>query len=186
MPAIGIAIRAWRGTLGANPVAEALNELGLLALVFLVASLAMTPLRLRLKWNWALRVRRMLGLFAFFYATAHFTTYAVVDQGVDVGAIVADIGTRKFIFVGFAAWLLLVPLAVTSTDRMVRRLGFARWKRLHRFAYVAGALGVVHFYWRVKRDTTEPWIFGILLGAFFVVRIVEAARKRAAKRVRAA
>lgn len=184
-PLAVIGLRALRGTLGANPVAEAMNQLGLLALVFLLTSLAMTPLQIAFKWNWALRVRRMVGVFSFFYASTHFATYAFVDQGVDVGAILADIGNRPFIFVGFAAWLLLLPLAVTSTDGMVRRLGFARWKRVHRLAYVAGGLGVVHFFLRVKRDVSEPIVYGLLLAAFLVYRLVDAARKREAKRLRA-
>ena len=109
-------LRARAGALGANPIAEALNQLGLLALVFLIASLACTPLKTLSGWTWPIRIRRMLGLFAFFYALLHVTVYVGLDQGFDWRAILADVIKRKFIFVGFAAFVLLVPLAVTSTD----------------------------------------------------------------------
>ncbi len=184
VPIAVIALRAARGTLGANPVAEALNELGLVALIFLLGSLAMTPLQALFRWNWALRVRRMVGVLAFSYATLHLSTYAVVDQEVDLGAILGDIAQRPFIFVGFAAWLLILPLAVTSTDAIVRRLGFARWKRLHRLAYLAGALGVVHFFLRVKRDVSEPVVYGILLAIAFAIRLGAYVRKRSVRRLR--
>lgn len=185
VPLVAILLGAARGTLGANPVAESLNRLGLLALVFLIGSLAMTPLQIVFGWSWPVRVRRLVGVTAFVFASLHFLTYAAIDQGLDLGAVLADIGTRQFIFFGFAGWLVLLPLAVTSTNRMVRRLGFERWKRIHRLGYVAGILGVVHFFLRVKKDTTEPVIWGVLLAAFFALRIVEHRRKQARKRARA-
>jgi len=114
----------------------------------------------------------MVGLFAFFYAFLHFATYLGVDQFFDWGAIGADIVKRKFITIGFLAVLLLVPLAVTSTDRWVRRLGFARWKRLHRLSYVAALCGVVHFVWRVKADLRQPLIFAAILAVLLLVRFV--------------
>ena len=172
-PVVALAIRAARGQLGANPIATGLNQLGLVALVFLVASLACTPLKLLFGWTWPIRIRRMLGLFAFFYALVHVATYSGIDQGFDWKAILADVTQRKFIFVGFAAFVLLIPLAATSTDKMVRRLGFARWKLLHRSAYVAAILGVIHFVWRVKKDLTQPAIFAALLAALLAVRIVD-------------
>jgi sulfoxide reductase heme-binding subunit YedZ len=175
-PMLALTWRAARGTLGANPIAEVLNQLGLVALIFLVASLACTPLKLALGWTWPTRIRRMLGLFAFFYAACHFVTYAAVDQGLNVGAIVQDILKRNFILVGFSALVLLIPLAVTSTDAMVRRLGFPRWKKLHRLAYVAGVLGVIHFVWRVKKDLTEPMAYGFVLGLLLAMRAWQAAR----------
>jgi methionine sulfoxide reductase heme-binding subunit len=184
VPLAWMIVRAVRGTLGSNPVAEALNQLGLLALIFLMGALAMTPLKLVFGWSWPIRVRRLVGVYAFFYATLHFLTYAVIDQGLDLGAVIADIGTRQFIFVGFATWLLLLPLAVTSTNRMVRRLGFVRWQRIHRLVYLAGVLGVVHFLMRVKKDVTEPVIFGMLLFVLFFLRIRAAQRKRAAREAR--
>jgi sulfoxide reductase heme-binding subunit YedZ len=171
VPLAALALRASRHTLGANPIAEVLNQLGLLALVFLVASLACTPLKAIAGWTWPIRIRKMLGLHAFFYACLHFLTYAAVDQGLKIAAIAGDIVKRPFILVGFVALVLLVPLAITSTARMLKRLGAARWKRLHRLAYVAGILGVVHFFLRVKKDVSEPLVYGVVLGVLFAVRI---------------
>lgn len=171
VPIAAIVVGLYRGTLGANPVAEALNELGLLSLVFLVASLACTPLKTLTGWTWPIRVRKTLGLFGFFYASLHLLTYAGVDQFLDFKAITLDIARRPFILVGFLAYLLLVPLAVTSTARMLKRLGFARWKALHRLAYVVAVLGVVHFFLRVKKDVTEPAVYAAILGVLFAVRI---------------
>jgi sulfoxide reductase heme-binding subunit YedZ len=186
VPLAAIAAGLSRGTLGANPVAEVLNELGLLALVFLIASLACTPLKSLTGWTWPIRVRKTLGLLAFFYAALHLSTYAGVDQLFDLRGIGQDIAKRPFILVGFVAFLILVPLAVTSTAGMVKRLGFARWKRLHRLAYVAGVLGVVHFFLRVKKDVSEPAVYAILLGLLFVVRVGAALRERRAPRRRGA
>ncbi|HZP43949.1 MAG TPA: protein-methionine-sulfoxide reductase heme-binding subunit MsrQ [Candidatus Binatia bacterium] len=171
VPLAALLARAARGTLGADPIAEALNELGLLALVFLVAALGCTPAKALLGWTWPLRLRRMLGLFAFFYASLHLLTYAALDQGFGWAAIAADVTKRKFIFVGVATFVLLVPLAVTSTNGAVRRLGYARWKRLHRLAYVAPALAVLHFLWRVKRDVREPVAYAAVLGALLLLRL---------------
>src|SRR5206468_8430779 len=159
VPLALVLLRAARGQLGANPIAEALNHLGLVALIFLVASLGCTPLKLLFGWGWPIRLRRMLGLFAFFYGSLHVGTYAVLDQGLDPGAILADLTKRKFIFAGFAAFALMVPLAATSTAASVRRLGAANWKRLHRLAYVSASLGVIHFVWRVKKDVSEPAVY---------------------------
>ena len=128
-----------------------------------------------------MRVRKLLGLLAFTYALLHFLTYAVVDQGLKLGAMLEDIIKRPFITVGFLALVLLVPLAVTSTNAMVRRLGFPAWQRLHRLAYVAASLGVVHFFWRVKRDATEPLVYGAVLALLFALRLGEALRKRRAR-----
>ncbi|XXT66064.1 protein-methionine-sulfoxide reductase heme-binding subunit MsrQ [Sorangium sp. So ce693] len=183
IPLTVLGVRAGSGSLGPDPVAEALNQLGLLALVLLVASLAATPVKLVSGWTFPLRIRKALGLLAFFYACAHFLTYAIVDQGLEVRAIVEDITERPFILAGFVALLALVPLAVTSTARMLKRLGAARWKRLHRLAYVAAVLGIAHFFLRVKKDTTEPMIYGALLALLFAVRIASAVlRRRAAPR----
>jgi len=159
------------GRLGSNPIAEALNRLGLMALVFLVAALACTPLKATFGWVWPIRLRRMLGLFGFFYALLHLTTYLGIDQAFNARAILADITKRKFIFIGFAAFVTLVPLAATSTAASVRRLGFVRWKRLHRLAYVATALGVVHFTLRVKKDLREPVVYGLVLIALLLARV---------------
>ena len=184
-PLSAIALQAARGGLGANPVAEALNRLGLTALVFLVASLACTPAREVLGWTWAIGLRRMLGLFAYFYACLHFATYAIVDQGLRGKAIVADVAKRPFILSGFGAFLLLTPLAATSTAAAVRRLGFPRWKRLHRLVYGAAALAAFHFWLRVKKDVREPAIYAAALAALLLARVAvwALARRRAASSI---
>lgn len=171
-PLAAILWRAAHGTLGANPIAEALNQLGLVALVFLVAALACTPAKTLAGWTWPMRLRRLLGLLGFFYATLHVATYVVLDQGLDGAALWADVTKRRFIYVGAAAFVLLIPLAATSTAGAVRRLGFARWKRLHRLAYPATLLAVVHFLWRVKVDVTEPVTYGLVLAALLALRLV--------------
>lgn len=178
VPCAAIVIRGVRGELGANPIAQALNQLGLIALVLLVAALTCTPLKLVFGWSWPLRIRRMLGLLGFFYASLHAATYTGLDQVFAWAAIWKDVTKRNFIFVGFAAFVLLIPLALTSTHAAVQRLGFARWKRLHRLAYVAPALGVVHFFWRVKKDATEPLTYGAVLAALLVVRLIAYLRRR--------
>jgi sulfoxide reductase heme-binding subunit YedZ len=177
-PLGSILIQAAHGALGPNPVAEALNRLGLTALVFLLGSLACTPLRETLGWTWPIALRRMLGLFAFFYACLHLVTYAALDQGLRGRAILADVTKRKFIFLGFTAFLLLVPLAATSTAAAVRRLGFPRWKRLHRLAYVIGVLGAIHFWLRVKKDVREPAIYATVLAALLLTRLVVSLRQK--------
>lgn len=178
VPLATIVYRAVRGDLGADPIAEGLNQLGLVALIFLVASLACTPLRTVFGWTWPIRIRKELGLFSFFYACLHFLTYSGLDQSLDLKAIFADIVKRKFIFVGFAAFVCLVPLAWTSTSDAVRRLGFVRWKRLHRLAYVAGGLASIHFIWRVKKDLREPLVYATILACLLMVRVVAYVRSR--------
>lgn len=164
--------------LGANPIATALNQLGLLALVFLFASLACTPLQLVFGVNWPIRIRKTLGLLAFFTASAHFLVYFVLDQGVAPSRVLADVAKRPFIAVGFAALVLLVPLALTSTKRALQRLGFARWKRLHRIAYLAGILAGVHFFLRVKASTREPAIYLAILAVLLSTRVAAWGRSR--------
>ncbi len=165
-----------RHRLGANPIEAVLNRLGFWTLTFLALSLLPTPLRSWTGLAWPLRLRRLLGVTAFSYAALHFTWYLGVDQFFDLQAIGADIVKRPFITVGFATLLLLLPLAVTSTDGWVRRLGFARWKALHRLAYAAALLGVVHFAWRVKADRLKPTIFAVVIGVLLLARL--AARLR--------
>jgi len=178
-PAVLILVQALTGALGANPVAEALNALGMMAFVLLLASLACTPLRTLFGWTWPARVRRLLGLLAFGYAAVHVAVYAGLDQGLDLGAILADVVKRKFIFVGFAAFVMLVPLAATSTAAAVRRLGYVRWQRLHRLVYPAAVCASVHFIWRVKKDLREPLVYAAILALLLAVRVVTAARRRA-------
>jgi len=171
VPLASIAVRAITSSLNANPIAQVENELGLAALIFLIASLACTPARRLFGWTWAPRIRRELGLLAFAYASLHFLVYVFVDQVVDVRSIIDDIIKRPFITVGFAALVLLLPLALTSTKSSIRRLGFRRWQRLHQLAYVAGALAVIHFIWRVKIDVSQPITYAIALGLLLAVRV---------------
>jgi sulfoxide reductase heme-binding subunit YedZ len=173
-PIVALLLQAVRGELGVNPISQALNQLGLMALVFLVAALICTPLKTLFGWTWPLRLRRMLGLYGFVYATLHFCTYVGVDQFFDWQAIADDIFKRPFIFVGFAAFVLLIPLAVTSTAAWVKRLGYTRWKQIHRLAYIAPLLGVLHFTWRVKKDVSEPLTYAFILGLLLLVRVVAA------------
>ncbi len=170
----GVFLRA----LGTNPVEAIIRSLGTWTLVFLCATLAVTPLRRITGWNWLLRLRRMLGLYAFFYALLHFSSYVWLDQDLDFMAILEDIPKRPFITLGFTCLLLLIPLAATSTDAMVRRLGSARWTALHRLVYVVAAGGVVHFWWLVKRDVTEPAIYAAVVAILLGYRALAAARAR--------
>lgn len=175
-----IVVRASRHALGANPIARALNELGLLALVLLLASLACTPLAIATGAAWPMRLRKTLGLLGFGYACLHLATYVVLDQRLALGTLAEDLVKRPFILVGTLALALLVPLAATSTARALKRMGFARWKRLHRLAYVAPALGVVHFAWSQKKDITEPLAAGAVLALLLAVRIASRARAKSA------
>jgi sulfoxide reductase heme-binding subunit YedZ len=171
-PLLVMVVEAAQGTLGANPIAEVENVLGLAALVLLVASLACTPARRVFGWSWPARIRRMLGLFAFFYVSLHFLAYVLVDQSLDGGRIIEDIVKRPFITVGFAALVLLLPLALTSTTASIRRLGFRRWTLLHQLAYVAGVLAVIHFFWRVKIDVSQPLVYAGVLTLLLLIRLV--------------
>lgn len=159
--------------LGANPVETITHESGQWTLRLLLLTLLVTPLRRATGLAWLVRVRRMLGLFAFFYLMVHFATYAVLDAGLDPGYVVEDVLDRPYITVGFLTLCALVPLAATSTDAMIRRLGGARWRRLHRLAYFAGAGGVAHFLWLAysKSDLREPLIYLAVLVLLLAARI---------------
>jgi sulfoxide reductase heme-binding subunit YedZ len=162
LPLADIARRAFAiggASLGANPVEELLHELGLWALRFLILTLAITPLKDLIAKPWPLAFRRMLGLFAFFYVLLHFLTWLIIDQELYWSGILTDIGKRPFITIGFAAFLMLIPMAVTSTNGWIRRLGAQRWRKLHRLIYVIVLLGVWHFYWLVKSDVREPLLY---------------------------
>ena len=149
-------------SLGANPIEELLHQLGLWGLRLLLLTLAITPLRRMTGKSWLLKLRRMLGLFSFFYVSLHFLTYAILDQGFSLGAIGEDILERPYITLGISALLMLIPLAVTSTNGWMRRLGRG-WKKLHQLVYLIAILGVWHFFWQVKLDTREPLVYvGIL------------------------
>lgn len=163
---------AWQRRLGANPIEFALRTTGVLALLFLILSLAVTPLRKVFGLPWMIKFRRMLGLFGFFYAALHLVIYTWLDKALNLNTIVEDIKERPYITIGMASFLLLVPLAVTSTQKMIKRLGGKRWNILHRLAYVAAAGGVVHFYMLVKADTRDPVLFGLILVALLTYRIL--------------
>lgn len=165
-----VGIDAVLGRLPADPIASVLNQLGLLALVLLVASLACTPLRLVTRWSWTVAMRRTLGLLGFTYATIHALFYIAVDQGFSWRVLVKDVLERPFIAVGMLAWLALIPLALTSRPDSIKKLGAKRWRRLHKLAYVAAGLGVVHFLLRVKADLTQPLLYGAVLAGLFAVR----------------
>jgi len=175
-PLLSIVLRFVQGQF-VDPVSEALNLLGLLALIFIIASLACTPLQLISGWKWPLRLRKMLGLFGFLYALLHFALYAAVDQGFDFKIIFEDITTRRFIAVGFAAFVLMIPLALTSTGGAIRRMGAQRWKNLHKLAYLVAILAVIHFVWRVKSDYTQPLIYGGIVVVLLAVRLLKRAKR---------
>jgi methionine sulfoxide reductase heme-binding subunit len=168
--------------LGVNPIELITRSTGTWTLVFVLITLGVTPLRRLTGWNWLVRMRRMFGLFAFFYGSLHLTTYLWLDQFFDVTSILKDILKRPFITIGFAAYVLMIPLAVTSTNRMVRWLGAKRWLRLHRLVYVLAILAVIHYWWLVKRDLTQPMIYASVLAILLAARIVLALRERRARR----
>jgi sulfoxide reductase heme-binding subunit YedZ len=156
--------------LGADPVKRLIHACGITGLNMLLVTLAVTPLRQLTHWNDLVRLRRMLGLFAFFYVLMHFVVYAWLDQQLDLAAIGADIVKRPYITIGMLALLLLIPLAVTSTNRMMRRLG-RRWTQLHRLSYVIAALGLWHFWWQVKKDIREPLIYVGIFAVLMAFRV---------------
>jgi len=158
--------------LGANPIEFITRSTGTWTLAFLLITLSVTPLRRWLNINWLLRFRRMLGLYAFFYGCLHFTTYILLDQFFDWQSIVADVMKRPYITAGFPSFVLLIPLAVTSTTAMIRRLGAKRWQRLHRLIYVIATGGLIHYWCLVKEDVTEPIYYATVLIVLLGVRVV--------------
>ena len=156
--------------LGADPINRLIHACGITALNLLLITLAVTPVRQLTGWNHVLRIRRMLGLFAFFYVLAHFTAYAWLDKQLDFAAIGEDILKRPYITIGMLALLLLIPLAVTSTNRMMRRLG-RRWTRLHQLVYVITGLGLWHFWWQVKKDISEPLLYVGIFAVLMAFRV---------------
>jgi methionine sulfoxide reductase heme-binding subunit len=158
--------------LGANPVELLTRSTGTWTLVFLCITLGITPVRKVTGWNWLGQYRRMFGLFAFFYVCLHFTTYIWFDQYFDLDAIVKDVIKRPFITIGFAAFVLLIPLALTSSNWATRKMGAKNWQNLHRLVYVIGVLGVIHYWWLVKRDLTQPIIYACIVGFLLLARLV--------------
>ena len=172
------ALQLFGASLGADPVKKLEHECGKTALNFLLLTLAVTPVRNLTGLPQLLRLRRMLGLFVFFYAVVHFSVYLVLDLELNLAVVGADIVKRPYITVGFTALLLLVPLALTSTNGMMRRLG-RHWQSLHRLIYVIAALAVWHFYWQVKRDVREPLLYMGILALLFAYRLVRWRARRA-------
>ncbi len=184
VPFFWLAWRIFDDGLGANPIEELIHWAGRSALVLLLGALAVTPVRRITGFNRLILIRRLVGLFAFSYACLHLLLYAVVDQGLAWSFILEDVAERRYITAGFSAFLALVPLAITSTKGWIRRLG-KRWARLHRLVYLAGALAVLHFYWRVKADTLWPLVSAAVLLTLLLPRVWWAYRKRKARRATA-
>ena len=181
-PVVWLAVGFLRGTLGVLPIDTIILVEGRWTLVFLLATLAVTPARRLTGWNSVVRVRRLLGLFAFFHACVHFLAYAGIDQLFALRYIIQDVLDRRYITAGFAALVLMIPLAATSTRGWIRRLG-KRWRKLHRLVYVAASAGVLHFYWKVRADTFWPLVAALTLAGLFGVRVayrIRAGRKASA------
>jgi DMSO/TMAO reductase YedYZ heme-binding membrane subunit len=160
------------GRLGANPVELALRTTGILTLVFLTLTLCVSPARKLLKRPWIGKLRRLIGLFAFFYGTLHMSIYVGLEQGLSLGAVAQDLAGRPFILAGMLGYLLMVPLAVTSTTKWIKRMGGKRWASLHRSVYLVALLGVLHFWLLVKADHTRPLVFALLVGLLLGYRLV--------------
>jgi methionine sulfoxide reductase heme-binding subunit len=171
LPLANLVLATFTGGLGANPVETLTHESGEWALRCLLLSLSMTPLRALTGWNWPPRLRRALGVWAFVYALLHFSVWWLFDHQLDFAAMARDVVKRPWITIGFATFVMLTPLALTSTNRMMKRLGGRRWKQLHRIAYPAGAAAVLHFWWLVKADVAEPAIYAMLLASGFLLRL---------------
>jgi sulfoxide reductase heme-binding subunit YedZ len=178
---VPLAILVWdgaRGSLGANPVEFVLHTTGTLALVFLTLTLAVTPVRKLTGWHFLSHFRRLLGLFAFFYGFVHLCAYTVFGQGFSIAAIIKDTIEHPYVLVGMLAFILMIPLAITSTNAAIKRMGAKQWRLLHRLAYVSALAGVVHYWMLVKADLTMPLAFGVVIGALLVARVIEAVRPR--------
>jgi len=176
-----LAVLAWNtvaDNLGANPIKEITEQTGIWTLRFVLITLIVTPVRRLTGWNRVIQLRRMLGLFAFFYGGLHFMTYVWLDQFFGVQEIMADVVERPFITVGFLSFVLLIPLAVTSTTKMIKRLGGTWWQRLHRLVYGIAVGGVVHYLWLVKADVQPPLLYGGLLAILLVYRVWAAYGRR--------
>jgi sulfoxide reductase heme-binding subunit YedZ len=172
LPLARLGWKALHDGLGANPIEVITHSTGDWTLILILATLAITPLRRITRQYWLVGVRRMIGLFAFFYGTLHFTTYIWLDKFFDLHEMLKDIAKRPFITVGFSAFVLLIPLAVTSTTGWIRRLGGKNWQRLHRLIYLTGILGVIHYIWLVKADLRKPLEYAFVLGFLLLCRIV--------------
>jgi len=164
--------KALHDGLGANPIEVITHSTGDWTLILVLTTLSITPLRRITRQYWLIGLRRMIGLFAFFYGTLHFLTYIWLDKFFDIHEMLKDISKRRFITVGFSAFVLMIPLALTSTAWSIRRLGGRNWQRLHRLIYLTGILGVVHYIWLVKADLHKPIEYGVVLGILLLYRVV--------------
>jgi sulfoxide reductase heme-binding subunit YedZ len=182
-PLLALLYRYWTNDLTANPVSFLTNTLGDWTLRLLLTSLALTPLRIVFGIGWQMPLRRLVGLFAFFYATLHFAVWLVIDQFFDWHAMLADILKRPFVTAGMCALALLVPLAVTSTAGMVKRLGARAWTRLHRLVYVIAILGVVHFIWLAKVGRVTPYYYAGILALLLGIRAADMLRRLVRRRL---
>ncbi len=181
--AVPLALLGWDAKhqqLGANPQNFAILTTGMMTLVFLVLTMAVTPLRKITGWNWLIQFRRMLGLYAFFYACVHFSLFFSLDRAFSISSTFTEMLKRKYLIVGSTALLLMLPLAMTSTNAMIKRLGGKRWRALHRLAYVAAICGVIHYYMQVKADVRKPLVFAAVLAVLLGWRLVEYWRRRGA------
>jgi sulfoxide reductase heme-binding subunit YedZ len=181
-PLAGLLYGFWIDDLTVNPIEYVTRELGETALRLLLASLALTPLRILFGLGWPVTLRRLLGLFAFFYVCLHFAVWIVLDHFFDWRTMADDIVKRPWITVGVAALLLLAPLAATSTTGMIKRLGGVAWRRLHRLVYVAAVLGVLHYIWLAKKVLIQPWVYAAVLAVLLGIRAGDAVRKRVKRR----
>jgi sulfoxide reductase heme-binding subunit YedZ len=177
-PLASLAWRAFHAELGANPIEAITHSTGTCTLVFLLITLSVTPLRKLTRQYWLINLRRMFGLFSFFYGCLHLTTYVWLDKFFDVHEMLADIAKRRFITAGLAGFVLMIPLAVTSTKGWIRRLGGKRWQALHRLIYLSAAAGVVHYIWLVKADLRSPLRYAFVLLVLLTYRIVASIASR--------
>jgi methionine sulfoxide reductase heme-binding subunit len=185
-PFLWLVYNAFWGDLGVNPVETITNETGIWTLRLLAATIAITPLRWLTKWNPIINFRRMIGLFAFFYGSTHFSIYFILDRSLMFDGLWDDIVKRPYITVGFTAFVLMIPLAITSTKGWIRRLGGQRWNLLHKLVYVSASLGVLHYWWKVKLDVTNPMIYAAIVAVLLGWRVVKAMNKRQAAAARTA
>jgi len=178
---VPLALLVWdqaHNRLGANPQNFLILTTGMMTLIFLVLTMAVTPLRKITGWNWLIQLRRMLGLYAFFYGCLHFLCFFSLDRGFSISNTLSEMLKRKYLIVGSTALIVMIPLAVTSTNAMIKRLGGKQWRALHRLAYVAAICGVIHYYMQVKADVRQPLVFAAVLAVLLVYRLLDYWRQR--------